>query len=69
MSAVSWPSHIWLAGWIGESRSVTVFSMAHSSPQTSNLMARDEFKNLGFQDAAEDKTPEREKGVKGELQW
>lgn len=34
-------------------------------------MARDEFKNLGFQDPAEDqrKLPENEKGVKGELLW
>ena len=32
-----------------------------------NLMARDEFKNLGF-DSLE-KGPEKEKGVKGELRW
>ena len=33
-----------------------------------NLMARDEPKNLGFADDPKPK-PEREKGVKGELQW
>lgn len=36
-------------------------------------MARDEFKNLGFRDAAEEKKAleklEKEKGVKGELLW
>ena len=32
-------------------------------------MAKDDFKNLGFQDAKEAKKTEREKGVKGELQW
>ncbi|OIW34737.1 hypothetical protein CONLIGDRAFT_18588 [Coniochaeta ligniaria NRRL 30616] len=34
-----------------------------------NLMAKDEFKNLGFKESPEDKKPEKEKGVKGELQW
>lgn len=34
----------------------------------SNLMAKDEFKNLGFQDPAP-KPSETEKGVKGELRW
>ena len=34
----------------------------------SNLMAKDEFKNLGF--AEQPKPPaEPEKGVKGELRW
>ena len=33
-------------------------------------MAKDDFKNLGFKDAGEaKKAEEREKGVKGELQW
>jgi hypothetical protein len=34
-------------------------------------MARDEFKNLGFQDPAEKKKKQSEqaKGVKGELLW
>ncbi|KAL7942378.1 hypothetical protein V8C42DRAFT_347865 [Trichoderma barbatum] len=36
----------------------------------SNLMARDEFKNLGFAEPAPAKAPaEPEKGVKGELRW
>ncbi|KAB5551166.1 hypothetical protein GE09DRAFT_1212589 [Coniochaeta sp. 2T2.1] len=34
-----------------------------------NLMAKDDFKNLGFQDPGEAKKTEKEKGVKGELQW
>ncbi|KAH8905348.1 hypothetical protein BR93DRAFT_960398 [Coniochaeta sp. PMI_546] len=34
-----------------------------------NLMAKDDFKNLGFKDSKEDKKLEKEKGVKGELQW
>jgi cytochrome c oxidase assembly protein subunit 19 len=37
-----------------------------------NLMAKDEFKNLGFGDdkpAAEDKKDGNEKGKKGELRW
>ncbi len=39
-----------------------------------NLMAKDEFKNLGFGDekekaAADAKKAEDEKGVKGELRW
>lgn len=36
-----------------------------------NLMAKDEFKNLGFQDPADEqnKQPGQEKGVKGELLW
>jgi len=37
--------------------------------ETSNLMAKDDFKNLGFKDETDSKKPEREKGVKGELQW
>lgn len=32
-------------------------------------MAKDDFKNLGFKDSEEDKKLEKEKGVKGELQW
>jgi hypothetical protein len=32
-------------------------------------MARDEFKNLGFRDPAEERKKEPEKGVKGELLW
>ena len=32
-----------------------------------NLMAQDEFKNLGF--APLEKEPNKEKGVKGELRW
>jgi hypothetical protein len=33
---------------------------------SSNLMAKDDFKNLGFQDP---KKLESEKGEKGELRW
>lgn len=38
--------------------------------ERSNLMAKDDFKNLGFaeKERAQVKT-EPEKGVKGELQW
>lgn len=39
----------------------------------SNLMAKDDFKNLGFKEKDPPSTPkpaaEAEKGVKGELQW
>ncbi|KAM0481507.1 hypothetical protein ACHAPE_003473 [Trichoderma viride] len=35
-----------------------------------NLMLRDEFKNLGYQEPGPPaKAPEPEKGVKGELRW
>ena len=33
-----------------------------------NLMAQDEFKNLGFKEEKEE-SKEEEKGVKGELRW
>lgn len=41
---------------------------------SSNLMARDEFKNLGFADPSKETTTpapgkDAEKGVKGELHW
>lgn len=43
---------------------------ANVSAKLRNLMARDEFKNLGFADPALAKAPaEPEKGVKGELRW
>jgi hypothetical protein len=33
-------------------------------------MAKDDFKNLGFRDPADEKKQDgRQKGVKGELQW
>lgn len=36
----------------------------------SNLMAKDDFKNLGFKENEPASTPaEAEKGVKGELRW
>lgn len=46
-------------------------SRAHASETSRNLMARDEFKNLGFAEPPPPPAPakEPEKGVKGELQW
>ncbi len=39
--------------------------------KTRNLMAKDDFKNLGFRESDEDKkkTEAEEKGAKGELRW
>lgn len=69
-SAGTWPRPIWVAGWTSESRELNFHAKAYSHLMASrNLMARDEFKNLGFRDPAEEKKNEPEKGVKGELLW
>ena len=46
-------------------------SRADASETSRNLMARDEFKNLGFAEPPPPPAPakEPEKGVKGELRW
>lgn len=51
---------------------VSVWSRANHAI-FSNLMAKDDFKNLGFKEDEPSSTPkpaaEAEKGVKGELRW
>lgn len=46
---------------------------ANMSAKLRNLMLRDDFKNLGYQEPGlpgpPAKAPEPEKGVKGELRW
>lgn len=80
MYAETWPSHTWLAEWISMrplTRHCVPRNYALTVVEPRNLMARDEFKNLGFKDAKEDKvandnTPkpgQSENGAKGELRW
>ena len=70
-NAEIWPSHIWLAAWISKDpllpmvRDLLIEVLAFAR----NLMARDEFKNLGFKDDAKPKPKSDEQGVKGELRW
>lgn len=69
MSAADWPSHIWLAGWTGkkgqkrtdlmidQGRPITWDSSAKQDICPSNLMARDDFKNLGFTEPSDKMQP------------
>jgi len=61
-------SHTWLVAWIG------VFGCGAARLLRlilgRNLMAKDEFKNLGFgEDTPDMKEEDGEKGKKGELRW
>ena len=60
---------IWVVGWIGmQGLPVHLLGLHGDITDTEcrNLMAKDEFKNLGFGD---DKAKEAEGGKKGELRW
>ena len=68
MSVETWQSPILHAEWTSKSlnrkREVSTSLRAVTLTCYSNLMARDEFKNLGYAER-----PKPEKGVKGELHW
>ena len=75
-NAEIWQKHIYLAGWRGALKRPTSenTSILLTRPfYARNLMAKDEFKNLGF---GEEKPPadtkkedNKESGKKGELRW
>lgn len=78
MNVGRWQRHISHAAWnsglaaLNSPLDVSVWSRANHVI-FSNLMAKDDFKNLGFKEKEPASTPkpaaEPEKGVKGELQW
>jgi hypothetical protein len=65
-------NHIWLVGWIGAFKSNFLMCDRLIMVDDRNLMAKDEFKNLGFGEdkpADEKKDDVADKGKKGELRW
>lgn len=74
-SAEIWQSRISLAAWIGmlsPFAMLSIVTIAEFILQYRNLMAKDEFKNLGFSDekaADAAKKVEKEKSHEGELRW
>jgi hypothetical protein len=78
-SVGSWQRRIWRVGWTGGSSLCAGMRRELKADwcEYRNLMARDEFKNLGFAEdapATAEKKPgaggaEEEKGAKGELRW
>lgn len=63
------------AAWRGKSLGRPCFNYASTrltSLPSRNLMAKDDFKNLGFREGSKPASPstsEPEQGVKGELRW
>jgi len=67
-NAATWQNHICPAGWTGTNLFQQALFIYTNGSLNRNLMAKDEFKNLGFAEKPAKKEDE-EKGEKGELRW